>query len=134
VNESLWAVPRDPSPFVPWIRELAARAGAPEFAPHITLNRDAPPTAPFSVQLVALAHSDTRFRCITIAATRTPPLDTVDAPHLSLLYAELSPDVRAELCATVELPLPMTIHVDEVWRVDTSGDVPNWAVLERRPL
>jgi hypothetical protein len=134
VNSSLWAVPRDPSPFAGWIERLAARTGGPVFAPHITLAPESPPAAPFRVELLHLADSDDRFRCITITAARTPPLDAVEAPHLSLAYGELPPDERAALRATIQLPLPMTIDVDELWVVDTRGDVANWAVLERRVL
>jgi hypothetical protein len=134
MNESVWAVPRDPSPFVPWIERLAGETGGPVFAPHITLRAETPPTAPFTVELVSLTDSDERFRCITITAARTPPLDAVDAPHLSLLYGELPAARRASLRATIDLPLPMTIHVDELWIVDTSGEVENWKVAATRRL
>jgi hypothetical protein len=133
-TQSLWAVPHNPAPFTLWIERLAAQTGAPVFAPHITLNADAPPTAAFTVELLHLADSDERFKCIMITAARTPPLDTVAAPHLSLLYGELSAAERAALRATVDLPLPMTIDVDELWLVDTSGEVENWSVTERRSL
>ncbi|MEY2471272.1 MAG: Cyclic phosphodiesterase-like protein [Actinomycetota bacterium] len=132
--KSLWAVPRDPSPFAEWIARLAARTGGPVFAPHITLSEADPPTAPFSVELLHLADSDERFRCITITAARTPPLDGVAAPHLSLLYGELTAQERAALRAAVDLPLPMTIDVDELWVVDTSDDVEKWSVTEKRRL
>ena len=126
MSESLWALPRDPAPFTAWIERLAAQTGSPAFTPHITLNKDDPPTEPFSVELLALADSDARFRCITITAARTPPLDSIDTPHLSLLYAELPAEERAALRATIDLPLPMTIEVDTLCLIDTSGDVANW--------
>lgn len=134
MSQSLWAVPRDPSPFSAWIKRLAAETGGPVFAPHITLAGDVPPTEPFTVDLLGLADSDARFRCITITAARTPPLDVIDDPHLSLLYGDLPAERRAELRAAITLPLPTTIVVNEVWRVDTSGDVRNWSIEQTWPL
>jgi hypothetical protein len=131
---SLWAVPRDPAPFARWIERLATRTGAPVFPPHVTVNEESPPTAAFTVDLVALADSDERFRCITISAAPTPALAAVERPHLSLLYAELPAEERAALRASVDLPLPMTIEIAELWRVETSGAVANWQITQRLPL
>lgn len=132
---SRWAVPcdADAAAFVPVIARLAAAVGAPVFDPHITVGSDFAGAAPFTVALTALADSDLRFRCITVTAA-APQLHAVAQPHLSLLYAELGPAERAALRASVELALPMTITVDAIWDVDTSGDVSEWRVVNARKL
>jgi 2'-5' RNA ligase len=149
---SLWALPAasDAPPFVTEITRLAALVDTDAFAPHITIvgamagEVDAAigSFTPFQVTLIGLADSEARFRCITATVAGAQRLlDLRSAcgeapdeyePHLSLLYAELPPETRAALRASVELPLPMPITIDTVSLVDTSdNDYTRWTT-ERR--
>lgn len=134
---SLWALPaaQDAARFTPIINRLALATGTAPFASHITLS-DVAPTTPFDVTLTHITHSDARFRCIVLEAERDAHFAAlrVAAPHLSLVYAELDAETRAALFATVDLRLPMTITIDAIAEVDTSGDVPEWSQLARMPL
>lgn len=103
---------------------------------------------PFAIPLVGLADSDSPTRCITVTATPVGPLLAIRAqalvasegdapsyePHLSLLYAELAAERRAELRESITLELPTTITIDAVALVDTTAkDHTQWRELWRLP-
>lgn len=133
------------------IRRLAQLAGTPVFAPHITLagaavDGPALTTAlaaftPFNVTLNAVAHSDERFRCVTLTAEPDPTLLALRAalpgrpesrpyePHLSLVYGELDHTTRTGLCAKVDHDLPLRVTIDRVQLVAITDDPSAWPVL-----
>lgn len=118
LRSSLWAMPRDPSPFAAISERLASVAGLAAVSPHITL-RDAVAT-PFEVTLVGVAHEAVKYRCITLTTAPDPRLP--DGAHLSLLYGSLTEPRRRQLCTLVDLPLPMTLTIDRVERWNTSAN------------
>ena len=152
---SVWALPcaRDVALLQPTIDRLAAAVDTPPFAPHITLLGDGVTPnvdgigdfSAVDVALVELADEDFYFRCLTLTAEPNDALlalheavangDTSSyAPHLSLAYAELLHIDRFPLRAMVDLALPMTITIDAVALVDTSGPVETWTPTETWPL
>jgi 2'-5' RNA ligase len=124
------------------IVELAAEHGTPEFAPHVTMNRnvDAEPDAaarvlerlvtgvpPFEVTLPGFGYEPEFFRALYLRAEPSVQLTALHQagqrawaltgppyrPHLSLLYARDLPEERKPaIAAGLGLALPVTIRVD----------------------
>jgi hypothetical protein len=126
---SWWALPSaaDAALFTPTIERLARVTATSPFPPHITIPDTPRPTTPYAVTLTHVDDEDYRFRCITLRAGD-------NGEHLSLLYADLSAEERAALRDTVDVPLPLTITIDAIARVDTSGDVSAWRTVEHYSL
>jgi hypothetical protein len=139
---SLWAMPSRRDVFAATSARLAAAAGLEPVEPHITVGGsfdvDAITFTPFAVTLVGLDDSDARYRCITLTAAPTDELLALRngarpyEPHLSLLYGELDPVRRRELCGLVDLVLPMTVEIAALalWDI-SSTDHASWFELRR---
>ncbi len=146
------------------ITDLATRLGTTPFAPHATLlpglsgpeaavleeaRALAGELAPVELRPVGVAGRDEHFRCLFLRLRRSRALAAAHAraasrfardpdpdldPHVSLVYAELSPRVKAALIEELspELPRAFVARRLHVWR--TEGPVAEWRELDAIPL
>lgn len=146
------------------IDRLAAGHDAPRFQPHVTvlvtldaacdvvarrlasLVADMPPV---ELTFTTIGHEETYFRSLylhaapstqlqalqeagrqTFALDRLPP-----APHLSLVYSDMTADRKRPIIADLGVPLPLTVCFDaiELWGRDPRG-VRSWYRAAGVPL
>ena len=142
---------------------LRARWGGPRFPPHLTLlgSLGAPPDRllpiaaslaaslpPLTLRVVGVEAGERFFRCVYLRTTAPAPLRSLRGaagaalgeaprpgflPHVSLLYADLSPEERAAAAAAVR-SWPSAIRFGALAVVRTSGPVGEWAELGRSAL
>ncbi len=144
--------------FAPVIAEMAARLGSPVFDPHVTLlggitldEADAGALAaalasglaPVRVRLVKAGWRPAYFRCLyaevegeaIVRAHETAcglfhlPQDQPYEPHLSFAYADLTEVEQASLAVEVDRHLPVSIVLDTLRLVRTTGMVEKWGTV-----
>lgn len=145
------------------IKQLARRHISHRFTPHVTLCsniQNKPSTgvlaalanrhAKLSLVAVNVQHSSNHYRCLTLAlrrdqtlcSLRTDALHALNAqrkvapynPHISLLYAKLSPAHRQALSRQVPAELLRHCTGDTLQLVWTEGTEALWHVVEQHPL
>jgi 2'-5' RNA ligase len=146
------------------IDRLAADHDAPRFQPHVTvlvtldaacdvaarrlasLVADMPPV---ELTFTTIGHEETYFRSLYLHAAPSAQLQTLQeagrqafaldrlppAPHLSLLYSEMTEKRKRPIIAGLGVPLPLTACFDaiELWGRDPRG-VRSWYRAARVPL
>lgn len=161
----MWALPssRDRDLYRRCIERLAHVVGSEPFEPHITLVGSVPTpasaaavvqpvvagTKPFAAELIEVVDSEEYFRCVVLVVRPEGKIVVLrdklvaalgvrrDAfwPHLSLLYADVSPSERQRLRSSLHLDLPVSLVIDAVCLVNTGpSDVRRWSILEWWPL
>ncbi len=138
------------------IAKLSAEFSAPLFEPHVTLLGELTGTEPelaaktaqlarrqrpFSVQLGAVGFLDEYYRCLFIRLEETPPLleanerareifgrqaDARYMPHLSLLYAQLKPEIKASIIARIGDRFAYSFAVESLYLFSTRGEPKEW--------
>lgn len=141
------------------IRDLAQRYSAPVFRPHITVlgGIDLTPSrlagltdavfktvAPFRVQPVALCQTTDIWRTVIIELAPSeelvqinrhllqlarPPVSKPFAPHISLLYKKLRPEIRARIVSRITIDAEYRVVGAAL--VDISGPVENWQIRKQ---
>jgi hypothetical protein len=158
MNISYWLMPRDASPFVEIVSELARRFDAPVFPPHLTIysgpgEKDSPAkildtvTPEFaSIELrstgVSWSEEFTQTLFVTLAPDEklvslssairravVAPHDYELKPHLSLLYANLPPRLKRDIAAT--LSLPQIVLFNAIQAVNTGAKTRSREDVER---
>ena len=146
------------------IDRLAAEHNAPRFQPHVTalvtfdtaeneatqtlasLVADVPP---FDLTFTAIGHEQTYFRSLYLRAAPSAQLQALQeagqrafaldrlppAPHLSLLYSDITGERKRPIIHTLSVTLPLTVCFDavELWGRHPQG-VPSWYRAARVPL
>ena len=138
------------------MRELAKDYYTPVFEPHVTLigglldpegeilsktSRLAGLLRPFNVRLGGVAHLDGFFTCLFIRAEETQELlaahsearsvfgrwqDPRFMPHLSLMYGNLSRDIRIRIISQIGSELNASFEATGLHLFRTSGPVEGW--------
>ena len=146
------------------INRLAADHDASRFQPHVTvlvtldaacdaaarrlasLVADSPPV---ELTFTAIGHQETYFRSLYLRAAPSVQLQALQeagrqafaldrlpaAPHLSLLYSDMTEDRKRPIIADLGISLPLTVCFDaiELWGRDPRG-VRSWYRAARVPL
>jgi 2'-5' RNA ligase len=146
------------------IDKLAADHDAPRFQPHVTVlvTLDAAcdaaarrlaslvaDTPPVELAFTAIGYEETYFRSLYLRAAPSAQLQSLQeagrqafaldrlppAPHLSLLYSDMTEDRKRPIVAGLGLSLPLTACFDaiELWGRDLRG-VRSWYRAARVPL
>ncbi len=138
---ALWLVPPAPlaARLAAVIDELAARYGTPRFPPHVTLRsrlREIPPLEELAASLRSLTLRPLRvtagsslYQCVFVELAREDPRLPRD-PHLSLIYGDLDAATRAEIAATVTVPME-PFPAAALWAVEIVGSADAWPVKQR---
>lgn len=138
------------------MRELAKDYSTPVFEPHVTLigglldpegemlskmSRLARLLRPFSVRLGGVAHLDGFFTCLFIRVEETQELlaanreareifdrshDPKFVPHLSLMYGNLSRDIKTRIISQIGSEFHMSFEARSLHPFRTSGPVESW--------
>lgn len=146
--------------FAALIGALSQRLRTPAFQPHITLlgslefpqNEVVSRTAALAAELPAvpihltdIGWSDAYFRCLYIRAERTPPLltvhriasrhferlpDTQFMPHLSLIYGNLSAEVKQRIANEIGLSIDAVFHIDRIGICLANESPADWRVIQ----
>lgn len=151
------------------IQGLTQHAGTPPFPPHVTLyggsrgpGEDLGPAlaaaaraaGPLTLRVLGLGHDASFFHCVFLDLERAPGLEGMAsafrgglrlvapytlAPHLSLLYAELSTARREMILERISVPLA-EVRFDTLALAEPGNfaegwkDVRSWRRLAARPL
>jgi 2'-5' RNA ligase len=146
------------------IDRLAADHDGPRFQPHVTVlvTLDAACEAaarklaslvarmpPVELTFTAIGHEQAYFRSLYLHAAPSMQLEALQeasrqafaldrrppAPHLSLLYSDMTEDRKRPIIADLGLSLPLTCWFDavELWGRDSQG-VRTWYRAARIPL
>lgn len=146
------------------IDRLAADHDAPRFQPHVTVLASldaacaeaalklaslAAGLPPVELAFTAIGHEETYFRSLYLRAAPSAQLQalqeagrqafaldrTARAPHLSLLYSDMTEDHKRPIIAELGMSLPLTVCFDaiELWVRDRRG-VRSWYRAARVPL
>jgi 2'-5' RNA ligase len=146
------------------IDRLAAEHDAPRFQPHVTvlvtfdaaedeaartLTSLVADVSPVELTFTAIGHEQTYFRSLYLRTEPSAQLQALQeagqrafalrrlppAPHLSLLYSDLSEEHKRPIIHTLGVTLPLTVGFDaiELWGRDYR-EVRNWYHIARVPL
>jgi 2'-5' RNA ligase len=102
--------------------------------------------APIRMQVTGLEHSDAYFRCVALTVELDPALAAARAeaerclpqaivperfqPHLSLLYGDVPPLLRQQICDEMGAAYPTAFTVDRLRLVAGAADYRSWRMLE----
>ncbi|MGI8432400.1 MAG: hypothetical protein ACR2MW_08945 [Chthoniobacterales bacterium] len=153
----LWLVPAEPARtfFHETIIRLATEYDAPLFEPHLTLGSGTPAqllqvnAGPITLAILGLDTSASFTKTLFVRFQPTPPLVQLRyslgmeaagyAPHVSLLYRQLSDPIKSDLAAGLSLPFPsVTFNAVAAIRcpaeVATRADVEAWETVAAKTL
>lgn len=151
------------------IMKLSGEHGTPKFEPHVTLlggieglsddislktSELAKLIKPFKIELEGLDYFEDPLKCLFIKAKETPELidanlkarevfprgiNIVYAPHLSLIYGNLSKDMKETIISNLKKEkegkeLAFTFDVDKIHLFSTSGEIDKWYRAREFPL
>jgi 2'-5' RNA ligase len=101
--------------------------------------------APLPIAISGVEHSAQYFRCVFLSAVLDPALASARAraeralesqgtpehfsPHLSLLYGDLSPGIRRQLCDSIAGTYPARFTVDRLQLVAGAPDYGDWQMI-----
>jgi len=141
------------------IVQIAGRYHSPVFKPHVTLlgsvpggresivsatSRLASSLKPYDIYLTNAGCLDEYFRCLFIEVERSDEVlranmaakrtfanndDRGYFPHLSLMYGNLSIDVKKEIISDIGEKFDLTFRADSIHLYDTSGAPEEWYSL-----
>jgi hypothetical protein len=133
----------DEPPLNLWIRETAEDAAGRILA---SLAADVPPV---ELTFTAIGHQDTYFRSLYLRAAPSAQLQALQeagrqtfaldrlppAPHLSLLYSDMTGEHKDPLIRDLGVSLPLAVYFDavELWVRDPRG-IDSWHRAARVPL
>ena len=132
------------------IAKLATQYGTSVFEPHITYLGDlnlskeeallktfqiSSQLRPFIAELNELDYTENYFRCVFIKAKKTKFLKEIAMPHLSLIYGNLSIEVKKKIIAELG-SLSFKLKINSIYLTNSSRftKIKDWKVLAEFPF
>lgn len=142
------------------ISQLSKKYSTPNFEPHLTLIGDligseeeiisktlklAEQLKPFEIKLKKADYFDEYFKCLFIRAGKTK--EVIEAnniareafnlepnpeymPHLSLMYGDLSPEIKEEILTDLGKEFDLSFEVKSIHLFSTTGEVKDWSKVK----